>query len=87
MTKQLELSERKPATTKEDILAAMVREHEHGATALSRKEIAGLVARKVTPRLIDLIEQLHADGKIARGVQIWTNGAQGYVYAARGGEE
>ena len=84
---QMTLEERKTPTTADDIVRAMRREHENGAKSLTRRDIAALVARKVTPRLIGLIEELHADGKIARGVEIWPNGVSGYVYALKGCEE
>lgn len=86
MLNQLAFEQRKSPTTKEDILRAMVRAHEHGAPSLTRRDIAALVARKVTPRLITLIEELHEDGKVKRGTAVWPNGAQGYVYAAWGDE-
>lgn len=78
--------ERKTPTTADDIMRAMLRAHQHGANSLTRRDIAALVSRKVTPRLITLIEGLHTDGKVARGVEIWPNGVRGYVYAAKGGE-
>lgn len=81
MPNQLSFERRKPATTKADILRAMRREHTNGANAITRREIAALVMRKVTPRLVSLIEELHADGQLQRGVMIWPNGAQGFVYA------
>jgi hypothetical protein len=84
---QMTIEERKSPTTKEDIARAMLKGHQSGAKSLTRKDIAQLVARKVTPRLIGLIEELHTDGKIARGVEIWPNGVRGYAYALKGGEE
>lgn len=80
---QMTLEERGSPTTKDDIARAMLKGHQSGAKNLTRKDIAQLVARKVTPRLISLIEELHADGKIARGVEIWPNGVRGYVYAVK----
>ena len=80
---QLTFEERKSPTTEADIIRAMKKEHEHGTPHMTRREIAQLVARKVTPRLITLIEGLHADGKIARGVEIWPNGVHGFVYAVK----
>jgi len=78
---QLAFEARKPATTKDDILRAMQREHTNGVNAITRREIASLVMRKVTPRLVGLIEELHSEGRLQRGVMVWPNGAQGYVYA------
>lgn len=87
MARNLTFEERKTPTTADDIVRAMRKGHQNGANSLTRRDIAQLVARKVTPRLIRLIEELHTDGKIARGVEIWPNGVRGYVYALKGGEE
>lgn len=83
---QLTFEERKSPTTEADIIHAMKKEHQNGARNLTRRDIAALVTRKVTPRLITLIEGLHADGKIARGVEIWPNGVHGFVYAVKDDE-
>lgn len=83
MARNLTFEERKSPTTKEDITRAMLKGHQNGSDKLTRRDIAALVARKVTPRLISLIEELHANGKIARGIEIWPNGVRGYVYALK----
>ena len=83
MEAQMSFEKRQGATTKEDILAVMKHSKEVGILMLSRREIAQLVARKVTPRLISLIEELHTDGVIMRGLYVLPNGAQAYTYVLK----
>lgn len=87
MPSQLALAQLRTPTTTDDILHVMKHQHEQGVPNLSRSDIAQLVERKVTPRLIGLIEELHQSGKVQRGVAVWPNGAQGYVYALTGGKD
>ena len=84
MVKQMTLADRKNPTTVEDIMRVMKKEHENGVPCLTRRDIAQLVERRVTPRLIGLIESLYEQGKLQRGLRVWPNGAQGYVYALFG---
>lgn len=49
---------------------------------LSRKEIANLVGRKVTPGLVARIERLVEQRWLEREVRTARNGVQGYVYRA-----
>jgi len=84
VVKQMTLQERRNPTTADDIIRAMKREHEQGTPSLTRKDIAALVERKVTPRLITLIEELHERGTLQKGVAVWPNGVQGFVYALFG---
>lgn len=87
MPNQLSLAQRRTPTTTDDIIHVMKKQHEQGVPNLTRSDIAQLVERKVTPRLIGLIEELHQSGKLKRGVHVWPNGAQGYVYALTGGND
>lgn len=49
--------------------------------AMSRRGIADAVGRHVTPTIIQRIERLAASGCLIRDVQVWPNGARGYVYS------
>ncbi len=52
----------------------------NGEEWLSRAEICGRVMRRITPRLIDMIEQLVTDGKLLRSTEPLPNGYKKFWY-------
>lgn len=80
MYKQLGFEDFQRPTTHDDILNAFAHDQRIGAEWLTRRRIAQLCGRKVTPTMITLIEDLVKSGAIRREVWQWPNGAQGYRY-------
>jgi hypothetical protein len=52
-------------------------------SGLTRTQIADTIERTKTPHLIDLIEELVAEGHLTRHVKIFGNGVEGYIYSVK----
>lgn len=63
-------------TTNEDLLSAFP----NTDLWMSRAQICGSVMRRVTPRLIDMIEQLVIDGQLVRSSEPLANGYKKFWY-------
>lgn len=67
-------------TTQGDLLGAFGNPEEW----LSRAQICGRVFRRVTPRLIEMIEQLVKDKRLVRSVEPLPNGYKKFWYKLAG---
>ena len=80
MHKQLSFEDYQRPTTHDVILNAFAHDQKLGLEWLTRRRIAQLCGRRVTPTMIALIEDLVKSGAIRREVWKWPNGAHGYRY-------
>jgi hypothetical protein len=70
--------EHRPRDEAREMILRIVAASEHG---LSRSQIAKLIERAKTPHLIELIEELVAEGLLVRHLKIYANGVEGYIYS------
>lgn len=67
-------------TTPADLLGAFQNDEEW----LSRAQLCGRVLRRITPRMIDMIEQLVTAGRLVRSTEPLANGYKKFWYRRAG---
>lgn len=74
------MQEHRPLSETRELIVRSLIEAER---PLTRTEIARALARKKSPHLIDIIDNLVDEQILDRGVKTFHNGVQGYVYSLR----